>query len=112
MEVVAPLWELGLVPALSHSALPGQHLMGAGLCFPDESLGCFVTKVGLLGIAPRKGGRLGSAQGSGAPAPPPEPASPHQHRTAMRTQAAKTGFLGGFHMGLHALVTLWMACES
>lgn len=97
--MAAPLWEPGLVPALSHLELPGQHLTGAGLCFPDKYLGRFVTKVGLLRVASRKGRRLESAQGSGAPAPPPEPASPHQYRTATGTHAAKIGFLGGFPRG-------------
>lgn len=44
MEVVAPLWELGLVPALSHLGLPGQHLLSAGCVFQISLLADLLQK--------------------------------------------------------------------
>lgn len=45
MEVAAPLWELGLVPALSHLELPGQHLMRAELSRQASWLICCKSEV-------------------------------------------------------------------
>lgn len=61
MEVAAPLWELGLVPALSRLELPGQCLMRAVLSRQASWLVCYKSEIisGCLKEGEKVGERTG-----------------------------------------------------
>lgn len=58
MEVAAPLWELGLVPDLSHLGLPGQHLRSAGGVFQTS-----LTKMRLFWAELKEEEKVGECRG-------------------------------------------------
>lgn len=114
MEVAAPLWELGLVPALSHLELPGQHLMRAVFSRRASWLVCYKSEIvsGCLG----EGEKVGECTGQWSTCTTSRASkSPLAHSSNMQQ---KNRISGGFPHGsafpcdslgvLGVLKTLWI----